>query len=29
MTMAFTIWGQFIDHDISLTEVNESETMDI
>ena len=22
ITMFFTIWGQFIDHDLSLTEVN-------
>lgn len=22
LTMAFTIWGQFLDHDISLTHVN-------
>lgn len=29
VTMAFTIWGQFIDHDIGLTEVHEEETMNI
>ena len=27
--MAFTIWGQFIDHDLTLTQVNEEEHADI
>lgn len=27
--MAFVIWGQFLDHDIDLTEAGKSEQMDI
>ena len=27
--MAFVIWGQFMDHDVGLTEVNDEETMPI
>ena len=27
--MFFTIWGQFVDHDLSLTEVNHEEKMNI
>ena len=29
ITVAFVIWGQFIDHDVGLTEVNDHESMPI
>ena len=29
VTMAFVIWGQFLDHDLSLTEGGKTESMDI